>query len=303
MTNRIQEELKSHIGLGYSIIYQGEKSLIAKVIKEHFPMEYTMYIADINDFFTEEEESKTNSIFFNKNLQHDELSMVKHFIIKLRPNLVIIDVISSEPYLLEILTRLNDYGYQFLLIDNGMSPWLTQLNKFQKVQTDSQEERKKIVDLNRPYRQLLLEEQTVESELTTVDQEIQQIKAVLDNNQSLAELLESKDKQLAIQIKGISDKMKITIQQHYNKLFDKRGALNKRYWELHKETNSGNLRHVVHTLYKEQGLTTSEFAQDIGFVEQDVINLTKNGIVSDRLLTAICSYFRIEKTEKFKRYL
>lgn len=77
-----------------------------------------------------------------------------------------------------------------------------------------------------------------------------------------------------------------------------------RQWrKIRDEINSGNLRHVVYSLYTERGFTEQEFASEIGCTESEIVNLTSRGSVTEELLDEICSYFEIRKTTSFTRYL
>lgn len=73
--------------------------------------------------------------------------------------------------------------------------------------------------------------------------------------------------------------------------------------DLEFSLNAGNIRHVVYSLYKEEGLSAKEFSEKIGFTERDIINLTEKGIVNHEILNAICQYFGILKTSDLTRYI
>lgn len=87
------------------------------------------------------------------------------------------------------------------------------------------------------------------------------------------------------------------------KQFKKYMDLMREYRDLGWYLNAGNLRNVVSMLYKEEGLTTDAFARKINRSEQEITDLTRNGIVSDELLTVICQYFGIVKSSDFIRYV
>jgi hypothetical protein len=72
---------------------------------------------------------------------------------------------------------------------------------------------------------------------------------------------------------------------------------------LRYKNNSGNLRHVVYTLYTEQGFTPGQLADYIQCTAVDIKRLTRDGIVDDSLLERICSFFQIKKTPEFMRYV
>ena len=82
-----------------------------------------------------------------------------------------------------------------------------------------------------------------------------------------------------------------------------RRKLERQYLDLRYYLNAGNLRHVVFTLYIEEGLTAREFGEKIGFAEEDITSLTKEGVVPFNLLKAICKYFGIIMTEEYTRYI
>ena len=63
------------------------------------------------------------------------------------------------------------------------------------------------------------------------------------------------------------------------------------------------MRNVVNQLIIGEGMTFQSFAERIGYSEQHIISLTRDGIVSMDLLDAICNFFKINKTEDFLRYV
>jgi DNA-binding Xre family transcriptional regulator len=70
------------------------------------------------------------------------------------------------------------------------------------------------------------------------------------------------------------------------------------------KTNSGNLRHVVCSLYTERGLSRKEFANEIKVSESEIHDLIRKGMVTEKLLDLICTYFQIQKTHPaFIRYI
>lgn len=74
-------------------------------------------------------------------------------------------------------------------------------------------------------------------------------------------------------------------------------------------TNTNNdaiLRNAVLELVMKNAnneMTYKEFAEKIGFKENDIIQLIRHAILSMDLLDAICEYFKIEKTESFLKYV
>ncbi|MBU4642769.1 hypothetical protein [Bacillus toyonensis] len=79
--------------------------------------------------------------------------------------------------------------------------------------------------------------------------------------------------------------------------------LNARYNSLCMQTNSGNLRHVIYTLYTEMGLSMKEFANELEVSESEIHNLIRKGMVTEKILDTICAYFQINKTQEFMRYI
>lgn len=73
--------------------------------------------------------------------------------------------------------------------------------------------------------------------------------------------------------------------------------------DLDNYLNPGNIRHVVYTLYTEEGLTPKEFGEKINHTEKDIIDLVTMGIVTSDLLDAICDYYGLLKTSSFTRYV
>jgi len=91
------------------------------------------------------------------------------------------------------------------------------------------------------------------------------------------------------------------LKENFIRLGDSK--LEQQYLDLGHYLNAGNLRHVVYTLYTEENLTAKEFGEKINFTEQEIIDLTRNGIVTYNLLNAICNYFRILKTSDLYKYV
>lgn len=79
--------------------------------------------------------------------------------------------------------------------------------------------------------------------------------------------------------------------------------LDARYTRLSIQTNAGNLRHVIYSLYTEMGLSMKEFANELGAKESEIQNIIRQGIITEKLLDTICTYFHINKTEKIMRYI
>lgn len=74
-------------------------------------------------------------------------------------------------------------------------------------------------------------------------------------------------------------------------------------WDLGSYLNAGNLRHVVYTLFTEEGLSAKQFADKIGVTEEEIKMLIRDGKVEHRLLDKICKYFGIRKSPDFTRYI
>jgi hypothetical protein len=115
------------------------------------------------------------------------------------------------------------------------------------------------------YRELLLEQQNVEHELKRIERE---------RNKTWPK-----------------------------KLMRKQKRLDARYTRLSIQTNAGNLRHVIYSLYTEMGLSMKEFANELGAKESEIQNIIRQGIITEKLLDTICTYFHINKTEKIMRYI
>jgi hypothetical protein len=116
------------------------------------------------------------------------------------------------------------------------------------------------------YRELLLEQQNVEHELKRIERE---------KNKTWPKELMRKQKEL-----------------------------DARYTRLSIQTNAGNLRHVIYSLYTEMGLSMKEFANELGAKESEIQNIINQGIITEKLLDTICTYFHINKTEKkIMRYI
>ncbi|WP_255288124.1 hypothetical protein [Bacillus thuringiensis] len=115
------------------------------------------------------------------------------------------------------------------------------------------------------YRELLLEQQNVEHELKRIERE---------RNKTWPK-----------------------------KLMRKQKELDARYTRLSIQTNAGNLRHVIYSLYTEMGLSMKEFANELGAKESEIQNIIRQGIITEKLLDTICTYFHINKTEKIMRYI
>ncbi|PEO38465.1 hypothetical protein CN555_13165 [Bacillus wiedmannii] len=87
------------------------------------------------------------------------------------------------------------------------------------------------------------------------------------------------------------------------KLMRKQKELDARYTKLSIQTNAGNLRHVVYSLYTERGLSMKEFANELEVSESEIHNLIRKGMVTEKLLDMICTYFQIQKTPLWMRYI
>jgi len=122
-----------------------------------------------------------------------------------------------------------------------------------------------MMDVNHKYRELLIEEQSILHDLKIVEKEI--------NTNPTRELIE-KQKEVYAQ-----------------------------YTSLYKQTNSGNLRHVIYSLYTGMGLSMKEFANELGVKESEIQNILRKGIITEKLLDTICTYFQINKTQDFMRYI
>lgn len=83
----------------------------------------------------------------------------------------------------------------------------------------------------------------------------------------------------------------------------KQKELDARYTRLSIQTNAGNLRHVVYSLYTERRWSMKEFANELEVSESEIHNLIRKGMVTDTLLDSICTYFQIQKTQEFMRYI
>ncbi|MBG9483011.1 hypothetical protein ABE42_01815 [Bacillus thuringiensis] len=79
--------------------------------------------------------------------------------------------------------------------------------------------------------------------------------------------------------------------------------LDRRYTSLYMQANAGNLRHVVYSLYTERGLSMKEFANEMDVSESEIHNLIRKGMVTEKLLDMICTYFQIQKTPLWMRYI
>jgi plasmid maintenance system antidote protein VapI len=51
------------------------------------------------------------------------------------------------------------------------------------------------------------------------------------------------------------------------------------------------------------GLSMKEFANELGAKESEIQNIIRQGIITEKLLDTICTYFHINKTEKIMRYI
>ncbi|MDA2639086.1 hypothetical protein PDQ79_32335 [Bacillus cereus] len=91
--------------------------------------------------------------------------------------------------------------------------------------------------------------------------------------------------------------------QHVEHELKKQKELDRRYTRLYMQANAGNLRHVVCSLYTERGLSMKEFANEIKVSESEIHNLIKKGMVTEKLLDMICTYFQIRKTPLWMRYI
>ncbi|OUB46737.1 hypothetical protein [Bacillus thuringiensis] len=92
-------------------------------------------------------------------------------------------------------------------------------------------------------------------------------------------------------------------QTRSKKLMRRQEGLHAQYTSLAIQTNAGNLRHVVCSLYTERGLSMKEFANEIEVSESEIHDLIRKGMVTERLLDLICTYFQIQKTPVFMRYI
>ncbi|MGG0445616.1 hypothetical protein ABEZ87_15510 [Bacillus mycoides] len=79
--------------------------------------------------------------------------------------------------------------------------------------------------------------------------------------------------------------------------------LDRRYTSLYMQANAGNLRHVVYSLYTERGLSMKEFVNEMDVSESEIHNLIRKGMVTEKLLDMICTYFQIQKTSLWMRYM
>ncbi|WP_176546801.1 hypothetical protein [Bacillus pseudomycoides] len=121
------------------------------------------------------------------------------------------------------------------------------------------------MDKNYKYRELLIEEQNIENEMNEIERE-----------------------------------MKKTWSRE---LIEKHKELYARYTSLSMKTNSASLRHVIYSLYTEMGLSMKEFANEVGAKESEIQNIIRQGIITEELLDTICTYFQINKTQDFMRYI
>jgi predicted DNA-binding protein YlxM (UPF0122 family) len=117
------------------------------------------------------------------------------------------------------------------------------------------------------YRELLMEEQHIEHEMKRIEREIK--------------------RKLGQGSLSLEEKKELYV----------------RYKNLCMKTNSGNLRHVVCSLYTERGLSMKEFANEIKVSESEIHDLIRKGMVTEKLLDLICTYFQIQKTPAFIRYI
>lgn len=115
------------------------------------------------------------------------------------------------------------------------------------------------------YRELLIEEQNIEDEMKRIEREIKKTRS--------------------------------------RELIEKQKELNDRYNNLCMKTNSSNLRHAIYSLYTERGLSIKEFANELGVKESEIQNILRKGIITEELLDTICTYFQINKTQDFMRYI
>ncbi|MCU5064913.1 helix-turn-helix domain-containing protein [Bacillus cereus] len=115
------------------------------------------------------------------------------------------------------------------------------------------------------YRELLIEEQRIEQEMKKIEREIKKTRS--------------------------------------RELIEKQKELYEQYKNLYIQTNSGNLRHVIYSLYTEIGLSMKEFANELGVKESAIQNILRKGIITEKLLDTICTYFQINKTQYFMRYI
>ncbi|MED2777146.1 hypothetical protein P4278_30270 [Bacillus thuringiensis] len=87
------------------------------------------------------------------------------------------------------------------------------------------------------------------------------------------------------------------------RLVKKQNGLDRRYRMLYEQGNAGNFRHVVGSLYTERGLSMKEFANAMEVSESEIHNLIRKGMVTEKMLDTICTYFQIQKTPLWMRYI
>jgi transcriptional regulator with XRE-family HTH domain len=56
-------------------------------------------------------------------------------------------------------------------------------------------------------------------------------------------------------------------------------------------------------LVGQQGLSIEQFAKLVDSSPEEILELTKDGIVTEALLERICSFFGISKTKEFMKYV
>jgi ribosome-binding protein aMBF1 (putative translation factor) len=117
-----------------------------------------------------------------------------------------------------------------------------------------------------------------------------------------------KYRELLLEQQNVEHELKKRIERERNKTwpketYEKQKRLDARYTRLSIQTNAGNLRHVIYSLYTEMGLSMKEFANELGAKESEIQNIIRQGIITEKLLDTICTYFHINKTEKIMRYI
>ena len=142
------------------------------------------------------------------------------------------------------------------------------------------------------YLQLLKDYQAIQlevEELTDVVETTKKFIQILDNKHGIFLMPNSKDI--------------VDLKTRFSRLENRKLEKSEQYWDLRRYLIAGNLRHVVYSLYNEDGLTAKEFGEKIGFSEEDIIALTKNGVVTFNVLDAICEYYGIIMTKDYTRYI
>jgi len=152
---------------------------------------------------------------------------------------------------------------------------------------------------NAPYLVSIRKQQVLEKELEQVKSTLDSLHIQLSEIVKVREWLIVRNLQVYIEIE---EEIKV-LQNRIGELEIIEGSLFSEWNHLREETNMGNLRHVVHFLYTEQGFSVDQFASQIQCSPDEILRLTRDGIVSEFLLDRICRYFNIAITKKFKRYI